>query len=156
MPTDAERIVGLYQRHALAWAAARGDRCGTRPIEADWLDRFQALLPTSPTVLDLGCGAGEPIGRYLLERGCRLTGVDSAPEMIAICEHHLPQQAWRVADMRSLSLGQAFDGIVAWDSFFHLCHDDQRRMFHFPPACGPARRPHVHQRSGARCGHRHV
>ena len=31
--------------------------------------------------------------------------------------------------MRSLSLGRSFDGILAWDSFFHLCQDDQRRMF---------------------------
>ena len=31
--------------------------------------------------------------------------------------------------MRGLSLGRRFDGILAWDSFFHLDHDDQRRMF---------------------------
>jgi hypothetical protein len=31
--------------------------------------------------------------------------------------------------MRVLSLGRRFDGILAWDSFFHLSHDDQRRMF---------------------------
>lgn len=34
-----------------------------------------------------------------------------------------------MADMRTLSLGRSFDGILAWDSFFHLGHDDQRRMF---------------------------
>jgi hypothetical protein len=28
-----------------------------------------------------------------------------------------------------LSLQRSFDGILAWDSFFHLNHDDQRRMF---------------------------
>jgi hypothetical protein len=31
--------------------------------------------------------------------------------------------------MRSLSLGRRFDGVLAWDSFFHLRHDDQRAMF---------------------------
>ena len=31
--------------------------------------------------------------------------------------------------MREISLGRRFDGILAWDSFFHLAHDDQRRMF---------------------------
>lgn len=34
-----------------------------------------------------------------------------------------------VADMRELNLGRRFDGIVAWDSFFHLGADDQRAMF---------------------------
>ncbi len=31
--------------------------------------------------------------------------------------------------MRSLSLDGKFEGILAWDSFFHLKPDDQRRMF---------------------------
>ena len=31
--------------------------------------------------------------------------------------------------MRSLALAKRFDAIVAWDSFFHLCADDQRAMF---------------------------
>lgn len=98
-------------------------------MEAAWLDRFLALLPPRPAVLDIGCGAAEPIGSYLIERGCELTGVDAAPEMIDLCASRLPDQTWRVADMRSLRLGRAFDGIVAWDSFFHLRPDDQRRMF---------------------------
>src|SRR4051812_35677409 len=106
MSEEAERIVGLYRRHAAAWAAARGVQRGDRPMEAGWLDRFLGLLPSRPALLDIGCGSGEPIGRYLTERGCDLTGVDSAPEMIALCEARLPGQSWRVADMRTLSLGQ--------------------------------------------------
>jgi hypothetical protein len=31
--------------------------------------------------------------------------------------------------MRTLSLGSTFDGLLAWDSFFHLSPDDQRAMF---------------------------
>jgi SAM-dependent methyltransferase len=31
--------------------------------------------------------------------------------------------------MRGLDLGRTFDAVVAWDSFFHLTGDDQRRMF---------------------------
>jgi SAM-dependent methyltransferase len=87
------------------------------------------LLPPCPAVLDIGCGSGEPTARYLAERGCKVTGVDSAPEMIAICQDALPQESWGVADMRNLSLGRSFDGILAWDSLFHLCQDDQRQMF---------------------------
>ena len=40
-----------------------------------------------------------------------------------------PMRDWIVADMRNLSLDRVFDGIVAWDSFFHLRQDDQRHMF---------------------------
>jgi hypothetical protein len=31
--------------------------------------------------------------------------------------------------MRQLELAQRFEDILAWDSFFHLGKDDQRRMF---------------------------
>lgn len=34
-----------------------------------------------------------------------------------------------VQDMRSLQLASRFDGVLAWDSFFHLTPDDQRHMF---------------------------
>ncbi len=127
MAEGAAAIVGLYRRHADAWATAR-DRTATGLQEAGWLERFRSLLPPDPAVLDLGCGTGEPLGRALVERGCRLTGIDAAPEMIALARARLPGQAWLVGDMRSLALGRAFDGILAWDSFFHLCHADQRRM----------------------------
>ena len=36
---------------------------------------------------------------------------------------------WHVADMRTLALDKTFEGLLAWDSLFHLSHDDQRRMF---------------------------
>jgi SAM-dependent methyltransferase len=125
MNSDADRIIGLYQRHARAWARDRGQQL----FERAWLDRFCDLLPAGAAVLDIGCGSGKPIARYLIEQGCKLTGVDSSPEMIALCAASFPDLAWHVADMRTLSLAQRFDGILAWDSFFHLCPDDQRRMF---------------------------
>jgi SAM-dependent methyltransferase len=80
-------------------------------------------------VLDLGCGTGEPIAGALVEAGYVVTGVDSAPAMIALCRARFPDQTWHVADMRRLALGRGFAGILAWDSFFHLEPDDQRAMF---------------------------
>ncbi len=80
-------------------------------------------------MLDIGCGSGMPIAGHLIGRGHPVTGIDSAPEMIALCRARFPAQDWRVADMRGLDLGCAFHGLLAWDSFFHLSHDDQRSMF---------------------------
>ena len=125
MNPDADRIIGLYQRHARAWANDRGNRL----MERAWLDRLRALLPAGASVLDIGCGSGEPMARYLVEQGCNVTGVDSSPELIALCAVSFPDLAWHVADMRTLCLAQRFDALLAWDSFFHLCPDDQRRMF---------------------------
>jgi trans-aconitate methyltransferase len=121
----AERIVGLYRRHAQAWARDRAALF----LEIVWLERFMTLLPAEPTVCDIGCGSAEPIARYLLEHGCKVTGVDAAPEMIDLCAARFPESDWHVADMRTFALDRRFDGLLAWDSFFHLNHDDQRRMF---------------------------
>lgn len=136
----ADSIVALYRRHAGAWSAARlGGAQGPRLMEAGWLARFRALLPPGADVLDIGCGPGVPIARHLVEHGHPVTGIDSAPEMIELFRRNLA--AWQtpttqaivaeaiVADMRSLALGRRFGGLIAWDSFFHLSRENQRRMF---------------------------
>jgi SAM-dependent methyltransferase len=125
MQDDADRIIDHYERHALAWAEARGDRL----VEGLWIDRFAALLPPGADILDLGCGPGVPIARDLRDRGHRVTGVDSAPTMIAMFAANLPGATTLVGDMRTLMLDRRYDGLLAWDSFFHLRFDDQRAMF---------------------------
>jgi hypothetical protein len=65
----------------------------------------------------------------MAERGLHVTGVDSSPTLISLGRQRLPDHEWLVGDMRSLRLPRQFDGVLAWDSFFHLTPDDQRRMF---------------------------
>jgi SAM-dependent methyltransferase len=125
MTSESDRIIDLYQRKAANWDADRGRSLFEKP----WLDRFLALVPDKGRLLDIGCGSGEPIARYLIEAGYDVTGVDSSPPLIALCKERFPGSQWAVADMRRLDLGRQFDGIVAWDSFFHLTYDDQRAMF---------------------------
>lgn len=94
--------------------------------EKFWLDTFIQSLPPGASLFDVGCGAGEPISKYLIEQGCSITGIDSSPTMIEICKSRFPDESWSRMDMRELALDQQFDGIVAWDSFFHLKPDEQR------------------------------
>jgi SAM-dependent methyltransferase len=124
--SDSEQIVGLYQRHAAAWDEQRSP--GSL-FEKPWLDKFLALVPAGGSVLDLGCGGGLPISGYLVRQGRAVTGIDSSPPLIELCHQRFPQQEWIVADMRTLNLERRFDAIVAWDSFFHLCPEDQRSVF---------------------------
>jgi SAM-dependent methyltransferase len=125
LDSAAGRVIDIYQRHAIAWSRDRGDRLH----EKAWLDRFCALLPDQPSVLDVGCGSGVPVARYLIEHRCRVTGIDASSAMITMCADRFPEQEWHVADMRTPDLNRTFDGIMAWDSFFHLPQEDQRRMF---------------------------
>ncbi|HEY6455747.1 MAG TPA: methyltransferase domain-containing protein [Steroidobacteraceae bacterium] len=126
MVSDADKIIDLYERHAHGYIA---DRERVRWNESLWLDRFTALLPEGATILDVGCGSGEPIARYLIEAGFAVDGVDASPTLISFCRERFPDRTWHVADMRTLTWGKTFHGLLAWDSFFHLAHDDQRRMF---------------------------
>lgn len=122
---SADRIIGLYERHARAFDAQRGRAL----MERAWLDRFTALIPAGGTILDLGCGMGEPIAAHLIGAGFRVTGVDSAPSLLGLCRTRFPAQEWLLADMRGFDLGRRFAGMLAWNSFFHLDHADQRGMF---------------------------
>lgn len=124
-PMHEDAVVDLYERLAETYDRDRGRSLQER----GWLDRFLSQVPPGGTVLDLGCGMGEPIARYLLDRGAGVVGVDASPAMIDLCRARFPQAAWLVGDMRDLDLGRRFDGILAWDSFFHLPMDDQRAMF---------------------------
>ncbi len=120
-----ERIIGLYEENAAAWDEIRGRELKER----QWFAPFTDLLPAGSSILDLGCGSGEPVARHLIDGGFKVTGVDSSPSLIAICRERFPDQEWLVGDMRAIDLGRRFDAILAWYSFFHLHFDHQRAMF---------------------------
>jgi SAM-dependent methyltransferase len=147
MTDDADRIIGLYQHHAHDFDRERSRNLFERP----WLDRFAALVGRGGSILDIGCGSGEPIARHFIESGYVLTGIDSSRAMIDLCGPRFPHARFVVADMRTLHLASRHDGILAWNSFFHLRRDDQRAMFavfraHAAPdaalmfTCGPSDR----------------
>lgn len=124
-PNRADRIADLYERHAGDYDRDRGRSLQERA----WLDRFLEGVPSGGTVLDLGCGMGEPIAAYVLRAGHAVIGVDTSPSLIAMARARFPQAEWIVGDMRTLALGKRVDGLLAWDSFFHLTAQDQREMF---------------------------
>ena len=125
MSSEAAKIVDLYERHAKNWDTDRGRHL----VEKPWLNHFLSLVPPGGSILDIGCGSAEPIARFFVEHGYELTGADSSPSLIDICKRRFPTQRWIVADMRELELGGQFNGLIAWDSLFHLRPEDQRRMF---------------------------
>ena len=125
MHPSAENINALYERHASSFDQDRAKVL----IEQSWLDRFLAAKGAGDQILDVGCGSGDPIARYLIGAGCALTGVDASPSLIALCTQRFPTHRWHVEDMRALDLGVRYAGILAWCSFFHLPPVDQRAMF---------------------------
>ena len=118
-------MIAFYERNAYKFDKERGRHL----FEKGWLNKFLELIPENGAILDLGCGTGEPIAEYLIGRGFRVTGVDSSCRMIDLCKRRFPNQEWIMNDMRRIKFDRTFDGVLAWDSLFHLNHVDQQLMF---------------------------
>jgi 2-polyprenyl-3-methyl-5-hydroxy-6-metoxy-1,4-benzoquinol methylase len=97
-------------------------------MESEYLNLIVNSVSAGGSVLDLGCGTGEPLAQFFIDKGFRVTGVDGSKKMIELCKKRFPSEQWIVADMRDINL-QQFDVILAWHSFFHLDKESQRRMF---------------------------
>lgn len=107
-------------------------------MERPYLEQVMQRLGGSRKILDLGCGSAEPIAKFFIDADCAVTGIDAAEAMVDLCRARYPGQTWKHGDMRSLNLGSRFDGVIAWDSFFHLSAEDQRAMFPvFAQHCSP-------------------
>nr|WP_254899035.1 class I SAM-dependent methyltransferase [Thalassococcus arenae] len=119
----SDRTQAIYDRQAVHYDARRSRTL----FERGWLERALVDVPRGGTVLDLGCGAGEPIGRFLVESGYAVTGVDFSAPMLRLFAERFPQSRVIRADMNALDLPERFDAIIGWGSFFHLTQDQQRR-----------------------------
>ncbi|NNF02822.1 MAG: class I SAM-dependent methyltransferase [Rhodothermales bacterium] len=120
----AARTQDIYERHAARFDAERPKRLHER----QWLDRFLKLVRPGGRILDLGCGAGDPITTYLRSRGFDIVGADASRAMISIARERYPGGDWRRLDMRELELPERFDGVISWNAFFHLMPDEQREV----------------------------
>ena len=93
------------------------------------LKKFVSLLPLSPKILDLGCGAGYESMR-LMQLGADVTGIDYSEEPIKIARLKNPDCRFEIMDFRKIdaSIG-CFDGIVAIASLIHIPDDELVLVF---------------------------
>lgn len=118
----ALRTQDVYERNALRFDRERPKGLHERP----WLDRFLQGIAAGGHILDLGCGAGDPIAAYMRRCGYAVVGLDASHAMLAMAQARYPEGEWLHGDMRVLKLGRRFDDIIGWNSFFHLTQEEQR------------------------------
>jgi cyclopropane fatty-acyl-phospholipid synthase-like methyltransferase len=125
MPTD-HALQQAYNTLAAGYEANRG-LFDMQPV----LDAFFALLPgRSGTMLDLGCGAGEPVAKAFVERGWDVTGVDFSASMLALAAREVPAMQTIQADMREVAFAAGqFDAVTAIYSLFHVPWAEHPALF---------------------------
>ena len=110
-----------YDQIAEWYTSTRSPMIGLPEVAA-----FAEALPVGAKVLDLGCGDGVPISRFLVEEGFEVVGLDSSAEMVRRFRANLPGvrvHLGRAQDAR-VPLG-SLDAVVAWGVVFHLADADQ-------------------------------
>ncbi len=119
MPPDPS-LQQVYDELAATYEANRGAFDTTLVFDTF----FRRLPPGRGHLLDLGCGAGEPMARLFIEQGWRATGVDFSPAMLELAAQMVPEMTRIQADMRDVELPDAnFDAVTLIYSLFHVPRD---------------------------------
>jgi cyclopropane fatty-acyl-phospholipid synthase-like methyltransferase len=94
-----------------------------------YVDLAVAGLQPGSRVLDLGCGTGAPVAKYLVEKGFRVTGVDQSEKMLEIAKREVPEAEFIHSDMINVELAPGFAAAIAWDSIFHVERKHHSEIF---------------------------
>ena len=122
------RITELSKSYdALAATYASGRHLfDTSPL----LHQCAALVPGNARVLDVGCGAGEPVSAYFAKRGDQVTGIDISSEMLELARRQVPAANFTQMDLRHLEFAEAqFDLLTAVYCVFHLDREEHQSIF---------------------------
>lgn len=113
---ETGRVRAGYDQIAPRYAEER-DQASSVP----YLKTLNRRLATDSLVLDLGCGAGCPIDRWLTDRGHRVIGLDISDAMIALARRNVPEADYRVRDMSTLADSEySVDAVVCFFAMFHI------------------------------------
>ena len=107
-----------YDRMAAQYLATKDPE---DPLALAALGDLASLLPSESAVLDLGCGAGMPVTRWLADGGFAVTGVDVSARQLELARTNVPEGTFLKADMSEVDFGaETFDGVVAFHSIIHV------------------------------------
>lgn len=114
-----------YNKIANQWAEYR-HRSFVSQLVIDFADK----VITHGKILDIGCGTGYPLTHYLSEKGFSVTGIDVAENMIRIAQSlQIPHTQFSICDFFKFTTEEKFDGVLAWDSFWHFPKDRQAHIY---------------------------
>lgn len=98
---------------------------GKKKYDRLLLDKFSAMLPVGSAICDAGCGPSGHIGKYISDKGHKVTGIDISAKCIEIATSYNPEINFKVMDMMNTDFDDCtFDGIISYYSIIYTpkCH----------------------------------
>jgi len=115
---------------------------GYNQIASDYLeirDRFKTIsylrrlakyLKPGARILDLGCGAGFPVDKFLVDKGFGVIGVDISEEQILLAKENVPLGEFEVKDIEKLKFKEyEVDAVVSFYTIFHIKREKHKLLF---------------------------
>jgi len=94
------------------------------------LQEFAGPLPVNARVLDVGCGAGVPVVKFLVESGFDVMGIDFSENMLRLAKRNVPEAEFIKKDMTKLDFpANSFDGLTAFYSIIHVPREKHSSLF---------------------------
>ena len=119
--------ISLEYRTDLGRSSAGGSE--TTSTYRAWVDDLASRLHVGARVLDIGCGAGVPADRLMVDAGLVVTGVDISPVQIERARLLVPQATFVCCDIVDFVLEpESFEAIVSLYALIHIPLEDQRDL----------------------------
>ena len=72
-------------------------------------------------MLDIGCGPGIPVDRYLIDNGDKVIGLDISESQIELAKKNVPEATYEVKDISTLTMREySVDAVVSFYVVFHI------------------------------------
>jgi len=124
---EKKRIVEEgYDRIAEAYTEARREMS---PIDGKYLRLLMDLIPKGSKILDMGCGSGLPITKFLAQHH-DVTGVDISEKQVELARRQVPEATFIKADMADISFpDETFRAICSFTAIIHVPREEHADLF---------------------------
>ena len=92
--------------------------------------KITTRLPKTSRILDLGCGAGIPVTKFLADNGYVVTGIDFSEGMLKLARKNVRKAKFIKMDMTKMDFPpNYFNGAVSFYAIIHVPREKHKRMY---------------------------
>jgi 2-polyprenyl-3-methyl-5-hydroxy-6-metoxy-1,4-benzoquinol methylase len=123
--TQNDKNRKAYNSIAGQWAETRG-----KSTISNLVIDFAKKIKCGGKILDIGCGTGYPIAKYFADNGFIVTGIDISENLLQkAAAQKITNATFYVCDFFNYKPIEKYDGIIAFDSFFHFEKEKQNEIY---------------------------